>query len=59
MTKLVVVLFGLALAGCTRDAQPRTYAIPTASAGEIKTALCPPHGPAAEAMTGCHDGDEP
>ena len=54
----LTVLISLTLAGCTRDAKPETYAIPTASAAEIETTLCPQHGPAAATLTGCHEGNE-
>ena len=50
MTKLTVLL-SLALAGCARDPQSKSYAIPTASAAEIETALCPQHEPVAKVMT--------
>ena len=53
------VIFCFMLAGCAREAEPSTYAIPTASAADIKTALCPQHGPVAKAMAGCReDGDQ-
>ncbi len=58
MKRLIVVL-SIALAGCSRDARSTTYGIPTASAAEIKIALCPPYGPKAKVMT-CprHDGTD-